>query len=57
MSTMSDRTLRHLISQHLTDFLQDWHDRPANAGIQPTERDFAAWLADHANPGPARTPA
>ncbi len=54
---MSDRTLRHLISQHLTDFLQDWHDRPANAGIQPTERDFAAWLAEHANPGPARTPA
>lgn len=54
---MSDRTLRHLIAQHLTDFLQDWYDQPGNAGRRPSERDFASWLAEHADPGPVKTPA
>ncbi|HZU55110.1 MAG TPA: hypothetical protein VFA06_04530 [Actinocrinis sp.] len=42
---MSERTLRHLIQRHLTEFLDDWYGRPANAGRQPDERDFATWLA------------
>jgi hypothetical protein len=54
---MSERTLRHLIAQHLTDFLQDWYDRPGNAGRQPTEQDFAAWLGGHPDRDSAGTPA
>jgi hypothetical protein len=47
---MSERTLRHLIAQHLTEFLQDWCDRPGNTGTQPTEQDFAVWLGSRAGP-------
>jgi len=54
---MSERTLRHLVARHLTDFLQDWYDRSADAGIQPTEHDFAAWLTGHTDASPAGTPA
>ena len=46
---MSDRTLRHLIAQHLTDFLEEWYGVSANAGKQPTERDFALWLGGDAS--------
>jgi hypothetical protein len=57
MNAMSERILRHLVARHLTDFLQDWYGRPANADSQPTEHDFAAWLTGHAGKSPARTPA
>lgn len=51
---MSERTLRHLVTRHLADFLQDWYDQPARAATQPSEQDFAAWLTDHAYAAPAR---
>lgn len=54
MSIMSERTLRHLVTRHLADFLQDWYDQPARAATQPSEQDFAAWLTDHAYAAPAR---
>ncbi len=46
---MSERTLRHVVAQHLTDFLQDWYEQAADGGRPPTERDFAAWLAGRAH--------
>jgi hypothetical protein len=49
VATMSERTLRHLIGQHLTDFLEAWYRVSANAGRPPTERDFALWLAGDAS--------
>ena len=54
---MSDRTLRHLIAQYITDFLQDWYECPANAGRQPTEHDFAVWLDGRTNRSPVDTSA
>ena len=51
---MSERTLRHLIQRHLTEFLDDWYERPANAGREPTERDFVTWLAGDGRPETGR---
>lgn len=51
---MSERTLRHLIQRHLTEFLDDWYERPANAGREPSERDFAMWLAGDRRREPGR---
>ena len=47
---MSERTLRHVIQRQLTEFLDDWYRRPENAGRQPGEQDFAAWLARDGRP-------
>jgi len=50
---MSDRMLHHLVSAHLADFLDDWYGRPENSGTQPTEHNFALWLAGTAHRKPA----
>jgi hypothetical protein len=42
---MSERTLRHVIQRQLTEFLDDWYGRAQNAGREPSELEFAAWLA------------
>ena len=47
---MSERTLRHVIQRQLTEFLDDWYRRPENAARQPSEQDFAAWLAGESRP-------